>query len=54
MAVSLNQMDFCDGDYAGDPIETLNNRLVYLLGKNPISWSDMKQPTITRSSTEAE
>lgn len=46
---------FTDADWAGDK-ETYRSTTGYIvyLGSNPIAWSSKRQPTLARSSTEAE
>ena len=44
---------YCDSDWAGSPHDRRStNGFCIFLGPNPISWK--KQPTVARSSTEAE
>ncbi|CAL9017202.1 unnamed protein product [Prunus brigantina] len=52
---SLNLHAFTDADWAGCPIDrrSTSGWCIYL-GHNLISWSAKKQPTVSRSSTEAE
>ena len=46
---------FSDADWAGNKDDySSNSAYIVYLGLNPISWSSRKQPTIARSSTEAE
>ena len=51
----LSLSAYCDADWAGDPIDRRSiTGLVVFLGGSPITWSAKKQPTVSRSSTEAE
>lgn len=51
----LHLSAFTNADWAGDPIDRRSTSgFVVFLGRNPISWSAKKQPTVARSSTEAE
>jgi hypothetical protein len=46
---------FLDSDWAGDSDDRrLTGGFVVYLGKNLVSWSVRKQPTVSQSSTEAE
>ena len=46
---------FSDADWAGDPTDRRSTTgLLVFLGLNPISWFAKKQPTVSRSSTEAK
>lgn len=52
---SLSLTAFTDADWAGDPMDRRSTSgFVVFLGSNPISWCAKKQPTVARSSTEAE
>jgi len=54
-SASLHLVAFCDSDWASDVDDrkSTSGFCVYL-GQNPITWSSKKQPTVSRSSTEAE
>ncbi|KAL6980807.1 hypothetical protein U1Q18_052677 [Sarracenia purpurea var. burkii] len=46
---------FCDADWAGDSSDRRSTSGFYVfMGSNLLSWSAKKQPTVARSSTEAE
>jgi hypothetical protein len=46
---------YTDSDWAGDPMDRRSTTgLIIFLGHNPITWQSKKQPTVSRSSTEAE
>jgi hypothetical protein len=46
---------FIDSDWAGDLMDRRSTiGLIVFLGNNPITWQSKKQPTVARSSTEAE
>ena len=46
---------FSDADWVGDPSARQSTTgFIAFLGSNPITWAAKKQPTVSRSSTEAE
>ncbi|KAL3639631.1 hypothetical protein CASFOL_017538 [Castilleja foliolosa] len=52
---SLDIMGFADADWAADPDDRRSTTGTCLfLGSNLVSWSSKKQPTVSRSSCEAE
>ncbi|XP_020681509.1 uncharacterized protein LOC110098901 [Dendrobium catenatum] len=52
---SLSLRAYADSDWAGDPFDRKSTTGYCLfLGENLISWCVKKQPTVARSSTEAE
>ena len=52
---TLSLYGFCDADWAGCPTTRWSTIGYYIyLGANCISWSSKKQPTVSRSSSEAE
>lgn len=52
---SLSLTANTDVDWAGDPLNRSSTfGFVVFLGPNPMSWCAKKQPTVARSSTEAE
>ncbi|XP_058221119.1 uncharacterized mitochondrial protein AtMg00810-like [Rhododendron vialii] len=51
----LSLTAYADADWAGDPVDRRSTSgFVVFLGATPVSWSAKKQPTVARSSTEAE
>ena len=52
---NISLTSFCDADWAGDTIDRKSTGayLIYF-GPNIVSWSCKKQPTVAKSSTEAE
>ena len=51
----LSLTAYTDSDWAGDPMDRRSTTgLIVFLGHNPITWQSKKQPTVSRSSTEAE
>ncbi|KAJ4760135.1 hypothetical protein LUZ62_070510 [Rhynchospora pubera] len=54
-ASNLDINVYCDADWAGCPVDRRSTTgFCIYLGKNLVSWSAKKQPTVSRSSTEAE
>lgn len=52
---SLCLTAFCDADWDGDQLDRRSTSgFCVFLGGNLVSWSAKKQPTVSRSSTEAE
>ena len=46
---------FTDADWAGNPVDRRSTTgLLVFLGNNLLTWASKKQPTVSRSSTEAE
>ena len=51
----MSLTSFSDADWAGDKSDRRStSRFLIYLGNNLISWNSKKQPTVARSSTEAE
>jgi len=51
----LTLFAFIDANWVGDPFDRKSTTgFIVFLGSNPISWSSMKQTTVSKSSIEAE